>query len=145
MLEQAKGKWVEELLSVLWAYWTTLGRLTGNTYFALAYGMDAIIPMEIGLPMVRIVMQGQKNEDQELRRNLNWVDEVGTLILKRVFENTAERGARKFQANWDDPYIVSKAAKPFEAKKSYIEELHKSYVVSSRRTSRYLILVIRKE
>ena len=67
---------MEELLSVLWAYWTTLGRLTGNTYFALAYGMDAIIPMEIGLPMVRIVMQGQKNEDQELRRNLNWVDEV---------------------------------------------------------------------
>ncbi|RVW58039.1 hypothetical protein CK203_106958 [Vitis vinifera] len=34
-LEQAKGKWVEELPGVLWAYRTTPGRPTGNTPFAL--------------------------------------------------------------------------------------------------------------
>ncbi|RVW78101.1 hypothetical protein CK203_049730 [Vitis vinifera] len=50
-LEQAKGKWVEELPGVLWAYRTTPGRPTGNTPFALAYGMDAVIPTEIGLPI----------------------------------------------------------------------------------------------
>ena len=32
----------------------------------------------------------------------------GTLVLRKVFENTAEIGAGKFQANWEDPYIVSK-------------------------------------
>ncbi|RVW48156.1 Gag-Pol polyprotein [Vitis vinifera] len=53
MLEQAKGKWVEELPGVLWAYRTTPRRPTGNTPFALAYGMDAIIPTEIGLPTIR--------------------------------------------------------------------------------------------
>ena len=42
-LEQAKGKWVEELPGVLWAYRTTPGRPTGNTPFALTYGMDAVI------------------------------------------------------------------------------------------------------
>ena len=52
-LEQAKGKWVEELPGVLWAYRTTPGRPTGNTLFALAYGMDAVIPTEIGLPTIR--------------------------------------------------------------------------------------------
>ncbi|RVW31532.1 hypothetical protein CK203_087975 [Vitis vinifera] len=52
-LEQAKGKWVEELPGVLWAYRTTPGRPTGNTPFALAYGMDAVIPTEIGLPTIR--------------------------------------------------------------------------------------------
>ncbi|RVW67691.1 hypothetical protein CK203_064121 [Vitis vinifera] len=52
-LEQAKGKWVEELPGVLWAYRTTLGRPTGNTLFALTYGMDTIIPTEIGLPTIR--------------------------------------------------------------------------------------------
>ncbi|RVW83019.1 hypothetical protein CK203_042508 [Vitis vinifera] len=46
-LEQAKGKWVEELPGVLWAYRTTPERPTGNTPFALAYGMDAVIPTEI--------------------------------------------------------------------------------------------------
>ncbi|RVW62879.1 Gag-Pol polyprotein [Vitis vinifera] len=49
-LEQAKGKWVEELPGVLWAYRATPGRPTGNTPSALAYGMDAIIPTKIGLP-----------------------------------------------------------------------------------------------
>ncbi|RVW59297.1 hypothetical protein CK203_101699 [Vitis vinifera] len=52
-LEQAKGKWVEELPGVLWAYRTTPGRPTGNTPFALTYGMDAVIPTEIGLPTIR--------------------------------------------------------------------------------------------
>ncbi|RVW35592.1 hypothetical protein CK203_112561 [Vitis vinifera] len=61
-LEQAKGKWVEELPCVLWAYRTTPGRPTGNTPFALAYGMDAIIPTEIGLPIIRTDARGQSDE-----------------------------------------------------------------------------------
>ena len=48
MLEQVKGKWVEELLGILWAYQATPGRPT--TPFTLAYGMDAIIPTEISMP-----------------------------------------------------------------------------------------------
>ncbi|RVW63279.1 Transposon Tf2-12 polyprotein [Vitis vinifera] len=35
-LEKAKGKWVEELSGVLWAYRSTLGRPTRNTPFVLA-------------------------------------------------------------------------------------------------------------
>ncbi|RVW67690.1 hypothetical protein CK203_064122 [Vitis vinifera] len=34
----------------------------------------------------------------------------GTLVLRKVFENTVETGARKFQANWEGPYIVSKTS-----------------------------------
>ena len=58
-LEQAKGKWVEELPGVLWAYRTTPGRPTGNTPFSLAYGMDAVIPTEIGLPTIRMRQQSR--------------------------------------------------------------------------------------
>ncbi|KAL6340356.1 hypothetical protein AAG906_005808 [Vitis piasezkii] len=32
------------------------------------------------------------------------------LVLRKVFENTAETGAGKFQANWEGPYIVSKSS-----------------------------------
>ena len=70
-LEQAKGKWVEELLGVLWAYRTTLGRLTGNTSFTLAYGMDAVIPTEIGLPTIRTEAGRQGDASMELGRNLD--------------------------------------------------------------------------
>ena len=48
-LEGAKGIWPDELPSVLWAYWTTARTLTGETPFRLAYGINAVIPAEIGL------------------------------------------------------------------------------------------------
>ncbi|RVW60680.1 Gag-Pol polyprotein [Vitis vinifera] len=75
-LEQAKGKWVEELPGVLWAYRTTPGWPTGNTPFALAYGMDAVIPTEIGLPIIRTEAAKQDDANTELGRNLDWADEV---------------------------------------------------------------------
>nr|CAN82844.1 hypothetical protein VITISV_005761 [Vitis vinifera] len=139
-LEQAKGKWVEELPGVLWAYRTTPGRPTGNTPFALAYGMDVVIPTEIGLPTIRTDVAKQNDANTELGRNLDWTDEVresaairmadyqqrasahynrkvkprsfknGTLVLRKVFENTTEMGVGKLYANWEGPYIVSKAS-----------------------------------
>ncbi|RVW49489.1 hypothetical protein CK203_111149 [Vitis vinifera] len=107
--------------------------------FRSAYGMDAVIPTEIGLPTIRTDTAKQSDANMELGRNLDWTDEVresaairmadyqqrasahynrkvrprsfknGTLVLRKVFENTAEVGAGKFQANWEGPYIVSKA------------------------------------
>nr|CAN82984.1 hypothetical protein VITISV_030339 [Vitis vinifera] len=123
-LEQAKGKWVEELPSVLWAYRTTPGRPTGNTPFALAYGMDAVIPTEIGLPTIRTDAAKQMREsaairmaDYQQRASAHYNRKVrprsfknGTLVLRKVFENTTEVGTGKFQANWEGPYIVSKAS-----------------------------------
>ena len=32
-------------------------------------------------------------------------------MLRKIFENTAEKEAEKFQANWEGPYVVSKANK----------------------------------
>lgn len=76
MLERVKGKWVKELPDVIWAYQTTPGRPTENTPFALAYEMDAVIPTEIGMPIARTVVQGLRNEDQELGKHLDWADEI---------------------------------------------------------------------
>ena len=65
-LEQAKEQWVEELPGVLWAYRTILGRLIENTPFALAYGMDDVIPTEIGLPTIRTEAGQQGDTNMEL-------------------------------------------------------------------------------
>ena len=48
-LEGAKGIWLEELPSVLWAYRTTARTPTGETPFRLTYVNEAVIPAEIGL------------------------------------------------------------------------------------------------
>ena len=35
----------------------------------------------------------------------------GSLVLRKIFENTADEGAEKFQANLEGLYVVSKANK----------------------------------
>ena len=47
-LDDAKGKWVEELSHVLWTYKTTPHRLVGETPFSMTYGVEAVIPLETG-------------------------------------------------------------------------------------------------
>ena len=41
-----KGKWVEELLRVVWSHNTTASRTTGFTPFKLLYGEEAMLPKE---------------------------------------------------------------------------------------------------
>ena len=49
-LEKAKGLWADELPGMLWAYRTTAKTSTGETPFSLAYGTEAVIPVECGIP-----------------------------------------------------------------------------------------------
>ncbi|KAM6551152.1 hypothetical protein CsatB_000960 [Cannabis sativa] len=49
-LEDAKGNWPEELPEVLWSYRTTEKTATGQTPFAMAYGYEAMLPVELEPP-----------------------------------------------------------------------------------------------
>ena len=48
-----KGRWVDELLEVLWAYKTTASTPTGETLLSLAYGYEVMVPVEIGAGSLR--------------------------------------------------------------------------------------------
>ena len=48
-LEDHKGKWLEYLLEVLWAYITTRKSATLETSFALEFGTEAVALVEVGL------------------------------------------------------------------------------------------------
>ena len=76
ILKDAKGKWLDELPEVLQAYRTTSKWPTGATPFALAYGMEAISPTEIGMPTARKTVQDQMGNDEELIRQLDWANEI---------------------------------------------------------------------
>ncbi|GJT09253.1 reverse transcriptase domain-containing protein [Tanacetum coccineum] len=54
-LHQEGGAWVEELLNVLWAHRTTPKTNNGETQFSLAYGTEAVILVEIGIPTRRTI------------------------------------------------------------------------------------------
>nr|XP_025608149.1 uncharacterized protein LOC112701624 [Arachis hypogaea] len=47
-LDQKKGAWADELASVLWSYRTTPQSSTEETPFRLTFGVDALIPVEVG-------------------------------------------------------------------------------------------------
>lgn len=49
-LTDQKGRWAEELPGVSWMYRTTIRTPTGETPFALTYGSEAILPVEVGVP-----------------------------------------------------------------------------------------------
>ena len=61
LLHSAKGKWVDELPGVFWAYRTISRKLTGVSPFTLTYGMEAIIPTKIGMPTLRTEVLGMSN------------------------------------------------------------------------------------
>ncbi|XP_016199626.1 uncharacterized protein K02A2.6-like [Arachis ipaensis] len=57
-LDSKKGAWADKLASVLWSYHTTEQSSTRETPFYLTYGVDAIIPVEIGEPSPRLLLKG---------------------------------------------------------------------------------------
>ena len=74
-LEDLKGKWVEYLPEVLWAYRTTRKSATQETPFALAIGTEAVALVEVGLKSLRIELAIVEHNDEALRLNLDLLDE----------------------------------------------------------------------
>ncbi|RDX96119.1 gag-pol, partial [Mucuna pruriens] len=84
-LEEAKGRWVEELPQVLWSYHTTPYSSTNETPFRLAFGTEVVIPVEIGEPSLRIEFLEPEANESELRANLDMVQEVREAAHIREF------------------------------------------------------------
>ena len=83
-LEGSKGVWLDELLSVLWAYRMTMRTPTGETPFKLAYGSEAIIPTEVHMANHRVTMYQDKDNEEQLRLNLDLINEVRTDANERT-------------------------------------------------------------
>ena len=75
MLDDAKGKWVEELSHVLWMYRTTPRRSTRETPFSMTYGTEAVIPLETGFLTLRTSSFNPRGNDEQLTKSLDLVEE----------------------------------------------------------------------
>ena len=128
LLDSAKGKWVDELPGVLWAYRTIARKQIGISPFALTYRMEVIIPTEIGMPTLQTDLPEQSNAETVIN-DLDTANELheaavvriasyhsrlanlynrcvkprmfqpGDLVLRKVFKNTVDLLAEKFQPN----------------------------------------------
>jgi ribonuclease HI len=135
-LEEAKGRWVEELPTVLWTFRTTPRSSTGETPYSLTYGVEAVIPLEVGLPTVRSEEYDQDNNELVLAKDLDLAQErrdlamirlasyqsdlkkrygksvserilvPGDLVLRKVLGSRRDPTQGKLGANWEGPYQI---------------------------------------
>ncbi|KAK1580997.1 hypothetical protein Q3G72_002138 [Acer saccharum] len=118
-----KGNWVDKLPQVLWAYRTTERGSTGETPYSMAYGAEAVIPVETSFSSPRVqLFQPELNIDM-LKCGLDELEErrehaqirntayqqriaryynshvrerrfvLGDLVLKRVNPGTRDKAA----------------------------------------------------
>ncbi|XP_058198489.1 uncharacterized protein LOC131314008 [Rhododendron vialii] len=134
-LDSKRGKWAEELPRVLWAYRSTPRRSTGQTPFAMAFGMEAVIPLESKFPTLRtetfdlesnndavateLILAEEKRDDAQLKL-ANYQQEVArgynrSVRLKKfrtddwVWRKVVRANQKtKFKPNWEGPYRVIK-------------------------------------
>nr|GEX58055.1 reverse transcriptase domain-containing protein [Tanacetum cinerariifolium] len=74
-LGEGNKNWVEELPHVLWAHRTMIKSSHGDTPFSLTYGTEAVIPIKIEMPTYRTATVDVVNNDEELRLNLDLLEE----------------------------------------------------------------------
>ena len=141
-LEDLKGNWVEYLPEVLWAYRTMQKSATRETPFALAFGTEAVAPVEVGIKSPRIEFASVEHNDEALRLNLELLDEKreqvlrrteeyqrktaryynqkvkprsympGDLILKKLLPARKNPTHGKLGPNREGPYIISRVVRP---------------------------------
>ena len=139
-LDDAKGKWVEELPHVLWTYQTTPQKSTGETPFSMTYGAKAVIPLENGFPTMRTSTFTSDGNDELLMKNLDLVKKrrkiammqlayyqhklkqgydmnvklrplaPGDLVLRKVLGNTKNPAWGKLGPNWEGLYRITSVA-----------------------------------
>ena len=132
----AKGAWPEELPSVLWAYRTMARTLTGETPFNLTYDTEAVILVEGGLTSLRREFFDEQHNDDQLKLNLDCLDEVrdqasqrmakyqqkmaeyynqrvklkriniGDLVLRKMTPARKDPMQGKLSPTWEGPYRV---------------------------------------
>ena len=122
---------------MLWAHRTTRKSATQKTSFTLAFSIEAVAPIEVGLKSPRIEFASTEHNEELHRLNLDLLEEKreqalkhiedyhkkttryydkrvkpisykpGDLVLKKLLPTRKDPTHGKLGPNWEGPYIVS--------------------------------------
>jgi len=129
-----RKNWPDMLDEVLWAYRTTPREATQQSPYSLVYGMEAVTPIELIQPSLRIMSYGEGDNDEARANELEFITEArerarvrtveyqkrikrafdrkvvprdyhpGDLVLKKVEASGKHVG--KLEPNWEGPYRI---------------------------------------
>ena len=77
MKHEYGGKWSAHLTNVLWAYRSSLKTATRFSPFSLIYGTEAISPVELVIPTLRVVLEGIQEDTDSMSNKGRLVDLEG--------------------------------------------------------------------
>ena len=80
---QKKGKWADELHGVVWSLRTTEKTTTAEMPFMLAYGSEAVLPIEVALHTHHLTMFQEELNNATLREALDLLPSVREDALLR--------------------------------------------------------------
>ncbi|CAN1216511.1 Transposon Tf2-11 polyprotein [Linum perenne] len=156
-VDDAKGKWIDELPNILWAHRTSYKTATDETPYTLVYGTEAVLPVEVNLLSLRIQHFNHDHNDTGLHHNLDLIEErredaairlvaekkqlarrynahlrphqleEGDWVVRKVFRPIPQQG--KLNANWEGPYKVRDVVGPstFKLERPNGEPIHKTW------------------
>lgn len=96
--------WHEKLPLALWGYRTSIRPSTGATPYSLVYGMEAVLPVELEVPSLRVAMESQITEVDWIRNSCDELalpDERRLRVLYHV-QGYQRRVARAFNKHVKD-------------------------------------------
>jgi hypothetical protein len=141
-VEDFKGAWADLIPEILWSNRTTEKEATGESPYKLAFGAEAVLPVEVGLPSFRVQYYEEGTNEQRMREALDLLPEVrlqaelklaankekmsraynkrvkhrpmqvGDLVLRRTGATGKGKAEGKFSANWEGPYQITKEVAP---------------------------------
>lgn len=135
-LDKAGGLWADELLNVLWSVRTTIKNSTGESPFKLVYGAEAVLPIEMYEPTLRVMLYDEDANWEYLKTTLDLLPEargnallrqevyklrmtrdfnkrvkfrplrVGDLVLRKMESLGRAKEDGKLTPNWEGPYKI---------------------------------------
>ncbi|XP_077226343.1 uncharacterized protein LOC143859575 [Tasmannia lanceolata] len=92
--------WSNKLPFALWAYRTSIRSSTGVTPYSLVYGMEAVLPVEVRIPSLRVMMEANLPESEWAKarhQELQMIDEKRLRALYHIqgYQRRIERAFNK--------------------------------------------------
>jgi ribonuclease HI len=98
MVDKNHKSWHERLPEALWAYRTTYRTPTQATPYSLVFGVEAVLPLEVEIPSLRIALQAEMPLDESAKLRL---DELDAMDEKRLI---AHQSLELYQAQMTRAY-----------------------------------------
>jgi hypothetical protein len=104
IFNQPRGKWLVELIKVVWSHNTTISRSTGFTPFKLLFGDEAITPEEAKAGSIRTVASAEDEADYSVAKDV--IEGIRLQVVENINKYQAET------IKWRDKKVRLKSIKP---------------------------------